>query len=205
MSQFSWIESKYATWKRSVPFFIKYYSVFLFKRWRQTTRQLALVKPRKVDVGTCNIHVCLFIIIIIIIEEQQQQRTQWWRMYGLAWRFASFRCSRCCTSFTSFFFSFILCISFPFFIVVIPGVPHFLCLCPPPPLLLLAVCITLCVVPVCFVAFYLFFLFSVYHLPFFCCVCVLSHTSAHLRTFYLSTIFFFVFTSSFVLRFVFFF
>ena len=104
-----------------------------------------------------------------------------------------------------FFFSFILCISFPFFIVVIPGVPHFLCLCPPPPLLLLAVCITLCVVPVCFVAFYLFFLFSVYHLPFFCCVCVLSHTSAHLRTFYLSTIFFFVFTSSFLLRFVFFF
>ena len=36
-------------------------------------------------------------------------------MYGLAWRFASFRCSRCCTSFASFFFLLHTLHLFPFF------------------------------------------------------------------------------------------
>lgn len=115
-------------------------------------------------------------------------------MYGLAWRLASFRCSRCCTSFTSFFFLLHTLHLFPFFHRSYSRCSTFSLSLPA------SSTASSCRLHNfmrsarlfrCFLS--LFFIFSVYHLPFFCCVCVRKHTSAHLRTFYLSTIFFFRF------------
>lgn len=127
-------------------------------------------------------------------------------MYGLAWRLASFRCSRCCTSFTSFFFLLHTLHLFPFFHRSYSRCSTFSLSLPA------SSTASSCRLHNfmrsarlfrCFLS--LFFLFSVYHLPFFLlCVCAKAHKRSF-TYFLLIHHFFFVFTSSFLLRFVFFF